>query len=91
MQSRKCRVCSKTITERHPYCKSCFNKIKNNKVFYNMIQDEWKLEAKQEDAKYFYFVNEADDILSGKKNMVIGRKGEGKTAIAHFLEQISTI
>lgn len=50
-----------------------------------MIQDEWKLEAKQEDAKYFYFVNEADDILSGKKNMVIGRKGEGKTAIAQYI------
>lgn len=43
------------------------------------------MEAKQEDKKYFYFVNEAKEIISGQKNIVIGRKGEGKTAIAQYI------
>ena len=43
------------------------------------------MEAKQEDTKYFYFVNEAKEIISGQKNIVIGRKGEGKTAIAQYI------
>ena len=85
MIKNKCKVCGKEISERYPYCKKCFNKIKNNKKFYKIIKDQWRLEAKQEDEKYFYFVNEAENILSGKKNMVIGRKGEGKTAIAQYI------
>jgi hypothetical protein len=40
---------------------------------------KWKLEAKLEDGdRYFYFVKEAGDVLSGKKAYVIGRKGTGK-------------
>lgn len=85
MQARKCLVCFKMIYTNHPYCKECFNIIKKNREYFEVIKNEWKLEAKQEDEKYFYFVNEADDILSGKKNMVIGRKGEGKTAIAQYM------
>ncbi len=30
-------------------------------------------------------MQEAEDILSGRKNMVIGRKGEGKTATAQYI------
>ena len=85
MQARKCLVCFKMIYTNHPSCKECFNIIKKNREYFEVIKNEWKLEAKQEDEKYFYFVNEADDILSGKKNMVIGRKGEGKTAIAQYI------
>lgn len=82
---KKCKVCRKEIWGKYPYCKKCYYKIKNNKQLFQIIKDEWKLEAKQENEKYFYFVDEAEDILSGKKNMVIGRKGEGKTAIAQYI------
>lgn len=85
MQSKKCKVCKKVIYGKYPYCESCYSRIKNNLVYYKIIRDEWKLEAKQEDEKYFYFVDETEAILSGRKNMVIGRKGEGKTAIAQFI------
>src|ERR1035438_3153523 len=47
---------------------------------------KWKLEAKLEDIdRYFYFVREAGDVLSGKKAFVIGRKGTGKTAISEHI------
>lgn len=85
MKTKKCEVCSNVIIGNKRYCESCYNIIKNNKVYFNLIKNEWKLEARQENSKYFYFVNEAEDILSGKKNMVIGRKGEGKTAIAQYI------
>lgn len=43
---------------------------------------EWKLEAKLENSeKYFMSVPEVQDIKTGKKSFVIGRKGSGKTAI----------
>ena len=41
--------------------KNSFNIIKKNREYFEVIKNEWKLEAKQEDEKYFYFVNEADD------------------------------
>lgn len=83
--TKKCKLCRKETKGKYPYCKKCYEKIKGNTQLFQKIKDEWKLEAKQEDEKYFYFVNEAEDILSGKKNMVIGRKGEGKTAIAQYI------
>ena len=47
---------------------------------------EWKLEGKLEDnARYFYHVNEVSRIRQGKRSFVIGRKGCGKTAIAEHL------
>jgi len=86
--SHKCNVCGKTINSKYPYCNTCFENIKKrNQSAFKTIIDEWKLEAKEEDPKYFYFVDEANDILSGRKNLVIGRKGEGKTAIAQHIYQ----
>lgn len=47
---------------------------------------QWKLEAKLEDVdRYFYFLDEVQEILTGAKAYVIGRKGTGKTAISEFL------
>jgi len=47
---------------------------------------KWKLEAKLEDGdRYFYFIKEAGDVLSGKRAYVIGRKGTGKTAISEYV------
>jgi len=86
--SYKCLICGKNINSRLSYCDDCFKNIKNqNQAVFRTIIDEWKLEAKEEDSKYFYYVDEAKDILSGKKNLVIGRKGEGKTAIAQYIYQ----
>ena len=85
MIKKQCRLCSKEKCIKHVYCNECYNKIKNNLQFYRTIQREWKLEAKQEDTKYFYFVNEGNEIISGQKNIVIGRKGEGKTAMAQYI------
>ena len=80
-----CDVCNKK-TSNKTFCNECNTEIKlKNPIAFKQIVDEWKLEAKQEDVKYVYFVNEADDILKGKKNFVIGRKGEGKTAIAQYI------
>ena len=84
-RNKNCLVCSKGIPENKHFCSDCYKKTSNNYKYYNSIKDEWKLEAKQEKAEYFYFVNEAEEILSGKKNMVIGRKGEGKTALAQYI------
>lgn len=86
--SKKCYICGKDINGDFSYCKDCFEKLKSqNHVTFSTIIDEWKLEAKEEDSKYFYYLNEANDILSGKKSFVIGRKGEGKTAIAQYIYQ----
>ncbi|MBZ2106238.1 P-loop ATPase, Sll1717 family [Streptococcus mitis] len=49
------------------------------------LDNEWKLDAKEEDIKYFYHTEETASVLSGEKYMIIGRKGEGKTAIATFI------
>src|SRR2546425_8641170 len=49
---------------------------------------EWKLEAKLEDIdRYFYFVDEVNEIVSGNKAYVIGRKGTGKTAISEYISR----
>lgn len=62
--SHKCNVCGKTINSKYPYCNTCFENIKKrNQSAFKTIIDEWKLEAKEEDPKYFYFVDEANDIL----------------------------
>ena len=46
----------------------------------------WKLEAKLEDiVKYFCPMPEIDNLVSGKKSYVIGRKGTGKTALAQYI------
>lgn len=48
----------------------------------------WKLEAKLEDSgKYFSPVPEIEEIISGKKAYIIGRKGTGKTAIVYHLAE----
>ena len=46
----------------------------------------WKLEAKLEDVdRYFFHTDEVQEILSGRKAYVIGRKGTGKTAISEYI------
>lgn len=51
------------------------------------LEYEWKLDAKEEDVKYFHYTEETGSVLEGEKYMVIGRKGEGKTAIATFIHK----
>lgn len=56
------------------------------------IAKNWKLEAKQEDSlRYFFHVNEAEEIISGDKFYVIGRKGSGKSAISQYLLNLNKV
>lgn len=59
----------------------------NNKnlLLLKRLDNEWKLDAKEEDIKYFYHTEETASVLNGEKYMIIGRKGEGKTAIATYI------
>lgn len=51
----------------------------------------WKLEAKLEDpGKYFFNVPEVDQIKTGRKSYVIGRKGSGKSAIVSYLTNVKS-
>lgn len=52
------------------------------------IADNWRLEAKLEDTKkYFFNYSQVDDIIKKDKCYVIGRKGSGKSAICeHILD-----
>ena len=57
---------------------------------FNEIANNWKLEAKSENSdRYFFQTPELEDIISGKKCYVIGRKGTGKTAISEKILNIS--
>ena len=58
-----------------------------NLTLLEKLDFEWKLDAKEEDIKYFYHTEETASVLSGEKYMIIGRKGEGKTAIATFIHK----
>lgn len=52
------------------------------------IAENWKLEAKLENSKYFYNLNEVNKIISGEKLFIIGRKGSGKSSICeHIVNQ----
>jgi ABC-type dipeptide/oligopeptide/nickel transport system ATPase component len=53
------------------------------------ISENWKVEAKHEDNKYFYLVDESSDILNGKRFYVIGRKGSGKSAISEYITKLA--
>lgn len=58
------------------------------KKVYNEIINNWSVEAKKENQAYFYYIQEVNDITSGKKAFVIGRKGSGKTAIAQYMHEV---
>ncbi len=50
------------------------------------IADNWKLEAKLETTKdYFYHLEEVNSILNNNKYYIIGRKGSGKSSISEYL------
>jgi hypothetical protein len=49
---------------------------------------KWKVEAKLEDSnRYFFHINEVDNLINGEKTYVIGRKGTGKTAISEYIDK----
>lgn len=49
------------------------------------ISENWKLEAKLENKKYFFNYSEVDKIINKDKCYVIGRKGSGKSAICEHI------
>lgn len=67
-----------------------YSEINNDNLnFFDTIKKEWKLESKEEDPKYFCYIDEVQMLLNGDKNIVVGRKGEGKTAIAQYIYNIN--
>ncbi len=61
-------------------------KNQNSKAVITSISDNWKLEAKLETQKnYFYHLEEANQILNKNKYYVIGRKGSGKSSISEYI------
>lgn len=62
----------------------------SNRNVLNRIASNWERDAKAEAAfDYFYLYDEVNNILSGDKNFVIGRKGSGKTSICQHIINIS--
>ena len=54
------------------------------------IANNWKLDAIQENPKYFFNYKEVALIRAGKKCYVIGRKGSGKSAICqHIVNEVA--
>lgn len=102
MFTRKCIVCNCdffTEQEEQDYkmrhkkipimCSTCYQALQRKReVALVEIAERWNVEAKQESAKYFYYTDEVKQILSGSTAFVIGRKGEGKTAIAEYISEI---
>lgn len=59
---------------------------KTSKDVIKSIADNWKLEAKLEVKKdYFYHFQEVNLILNKSKYYIIGRKGSGKSSISEYL------
>ena len=51
----------------------------------------WKLDAKYDDnARYFYYKKEANLIEDDQKWFIIGRKGNGKSALSEYLYRTSS-
>lgn len=99
MYKKICKKCGRDFFTEHemeeykrkhkniPYlCKECYLELTNKRSnALDEISNQWKVEAKQENAKYFYYTEEVNQIVNGSKFFVIGRKGEGKTAIAEYI------
>lgn len=60
----------------------------NTKNLLENVAKTWKIEAKQEPENLFYYVDEINQLKSGDKSYVIGRKGMGKTAISEYYSSI---
>ncbi|KIC14753.1 P-loop ATPase, Sll1717 family [Leisingera sp. ANG-Vp] len=51
---------------------------------------KWKLEAADEDSqRFFYHLDDVQNLENGEYSIVIGRKGTGKTAICRYFETSS--
>lgn len=54
---KTCKNCGRFIEENNEFCIDCLKAMdrKNtNQIVYKTIVDEWRLEAKDEESKYFY-------------------------------------
>lgn len=51
---------------------------------------KWEVDPRDEDMKRLFFQKGgAESVLTGKRNIIIGRKGSGKTSIAEYILQTS--
>lgn len=102
MNTRTCKICGKEIcienetnqSTRAPrkmptMCSTCFQELNDcRENALKEISTQWKVEARQENAKYFYYTDEVNQLMDGSKFFIIGRKGEGKTAISEYISEI---
>lgn len=64
---------------------------KNSNEIIKSISENWKLEAKLESKKnYFYHFNEVGSILDLSRYYIIGRKGSGKSSISEYILNLSS-
>jgi len=67
-------------------CSEEYNNGFNSIDILRSIAENWKLEAKLETQKnYFYHLDEINSILNNSKYYIIGRKGSGKSSISEYL------
>jgi hypothetical protein len=67
--------------------------LDSSTVDLNVLREvaSWKREARSEDNdRYFWHVNEVDQVTRGDRYFVIGRKGSGKTAICEYFSRITS-
>jgi hypothetical protein len=48
---------------------------------------DWNLEARREPEQYFLYSSDISKISEGKRSIILGRRGTGKSAIAAYLER----
>lgn len=81
MTPKRCKKCRDIRQERDKI-------VPDVKQLYKEILENWSVEARKEGKDYFYYIQEVNDIIEGKKSFVIGRKGSGKTAMAQYLYEL---
>lgn len=74
-----------TTFRRKPLNPNSVTPIKGDNPLIKTIAENWFVDAGDEDEKYFFFYDEVEQIMNGRKNYVIGRKGSGKTAIREYI------
>ena len=87
MRENRYNMCDSNVGDKHNTEHN--EKNNDNLIIFNTIKKEWRLESKEEDLKYFCYIDEVKMLLNGEKNIVVGRKGEGKTAIAQYIYNIN--
>ena len=72
MRENRYNMCDSNVGDKHNTEHN--EKNNDNLIIFNTIKKEWRLESKEEDLKYFCYIDEVKMLLNGEKNIVVGRK-----------------